>query len=41
VAGEKRDLGPLPGASKALLTVLVLAWVLIGLVAFREYKKKK
>ncbi len=41
VAGEKRDLGPLPGASKALLTALVLAWVLIGLVAFREYKKKK
>ena len=41
VAGEKRDLGPLPGAAKALLTALVLAWALIGLAAFREYKKKK
>ncbi len=39
--GEKKDLGPLPGESKALLTVLVLAWVLIGLIAFREYNKKK
>ena len=40
-SGEKKALGPLPGASKALLTVLVLAWALIGLVAFREYNKKK
>ena len=40
-SGEKKDLGPLPFASKALLTVLVLAWVLIGLAAFREYNKKK
>jgi multiple sugar transport system substrate-binding protein len=41
MAGEKKDLGPLPGASKALLTVLIVAWVLIGLIAFREYNKKK
>ncbi len=41
MAGEKKDLGPLPGASKALLTVLIVAWVLIGFIAFREYNKKK
>ena len=41
LAGDKKDLGPLPGASKALLTTLVLVWVLIGIFALREYNKKK
>ena len=41
MAGEKKDLGPLPGASKALLTVLIVAWVLIGLIICYNHFAKK
>ena len=41
MAGEKKDLGPLPGESKALLTVLIVAWVLIGLIiCYNQFAKK-
>lgn len=40
VTNEKADLGPLPGASVALLCVLSLAWVLIGAYFFRSRKHR-
>ena len=35
----KRDLGKLPAASVALITALILAWVLIGIYWIRERLK--
>ena len=40
-SGEKADLGKLPFASVALLTVIVLAWILIGAYAVREKIKSQ
>ena len=40
-AGEQADLGPLPSTSVALLTALVVAWVLIGLYALWGLYRKK
>ena len=37
-AGGKKDLGPLPAASKALIGALALAWILIGLYSLKEFK---
>ena len=36
----KKDLGPLPAASKILLGTIGSAWVLIGIYYFRNYKKE-
>ncbi len=35
-AGAEKDLGPLPAASKALIVILVLAWIIIGIAALRD-----
>ena len=40
-SGGKKDLGPLPAGSKALIGALVLAWVLIGLYVLRDYRQNK
>ena len=37
----KRDLGPLPAASRVLLTVLAAVWVLIGIYAAAEQIRRK
>ncbi len=38
--GLRRDLGPLPAESKALLASLAVLWVLIGLYWLREMRRK-
>ncbi len=38
---NKDGLGPLPAASKFLLTAIVLAWVLIGVFAIRNFLSEK
>ena len=40
-SGGKKDLGPLPAGSKALIGTLVLAWILIGLYVLRDYRETK
>ncbi|MBQ7615948.1 MAG: extracellular solute-binding protein [Butyrivibrio sp.] len=40
IAGEKKDLGPLPLASKLLFAALALTWIIIGCLAARKYCKK-
>ncbi|MBR5536267.1 MAG: extracellular solute-binding protein [Clostridia bacterium] len=40
-ATGKKELGPLPSAAKALLTVLALTWVCIGLYLLRQVQKRK
>lgn len=40
-AGGKADLGKLPAPSVVLLTVLVLAWILIGAYALKERLSRK
>ncbi|WP_026651583.1 ABC transporter substrate-binding protein [Butyrivibrio proteoclasticus] len=42
LSGGRKDLGKLPGASVALLTMLVLAWVMIGAYwTYDKYKENK
>ena len=38
--GSKEDMGPLPAASKALLAVLAVTWVLIGIYFVRDKIRK-
>ena len=40
-SGGKKDLGPLPAGSKALIGTLVLAWILIGLYVLRDYRQTR
>ena len=37
----KADLGPLPAEAKALIAALIVAWILIGLYALRDYRRQK
>ena len=40
-ASSKKDLGPLPAASKILLSVLLLTWIFIGLYYLSAYLKQR
>lgn len=40
-SGQKKDLGPLPTESVAFLSLLVIAWVLIGTFALKDKLKNK
>ena len=41
IGGGKDALGPLPRASKILIGALLVAWIGIALVAFRDWKKQR
>lgn len=40
-SGQKKDLGPLPTESVAFLSLLVIAWILIGTFALKDKLKNK
>ena len=41
ITAGSRDLGPLPGTAVALISVIVLAWVLMGAYVVKEKIKAK